>query len=109
MSALLVATSAFPASTPTPDLAPFTATLDALIGCERPDGGWTFEGAPGRRPQPFTFVMRAAEADAEPLGLAHWDLLVVRSPGTPAAGVRVLGRRSPDGRPTSPQAPRPCS
>ncbi len=81
------------------DLAAFTATLDAIVARERPDGGWTFEGAGGQRPHPFTLVMQAAETVASPLGLATWDLLVVRSPGTPAAASLLLAGHRLTGRP----------
>jgi len=83
---------------PAPDLAVFTATLDAVVARERATGGWTFEGADRTRPQPFTLVMKAAETIAAPLGLARWDLLVVRSPGTPAAGLLLLAGHRLTGR-----------
>src|SRR5262249_26084379 len=82
-----------------PDLPAFTATLDALVADERAQGGWTFAAAAGGgRPQPFTAVMQVAERVAEPLGLARWDLLVVRSPGTPAAGLLLLAGHRLTGR-----------
>jgi hypothetical protein len=82
-----------------PDTATFTATLDALVADERPQGGWTFApAADGGRPQPFTLVMQVAERVAEPFGLARWDLLVVRSPGTPAAGLLLLAGNRLTGR-----------
>jgi len=81
------------------DLPGFTATLDALVADERVQGGWTFApGADGGRPQPFTLVMQLAERVAQPLGLARWDLLVVRSPGTPAAGLLLLAGQRLTGR-----------
>jgi len=42
--------------------------------------------------------MQMAEGVAAPLGLAHWDLLVVRSPGTPAAGLLLLAAHRLTGR-----------
>src|SRR6185369_14427983 len=45
---------------------------------------------PGTRPEPFTLVVKTAEHALAPLGLATWDLVVVRSPGTPAAGLALL-------------------
>lgn len=97
--ALLLATASSAASAPAPpDLAAFTATLDALLARERPGGGWSFEGAPGARPQPFTLVMQVAERVAAPLGLARWDLLVVRSPGTPAGGLLLVAGHRLTGR-----------
>ena len=64
--------------------------LDALASTQRPDGGWTFASAPGTRPEPFTLLVRMAEHALAPIGLATWDLVVVRSPGTPAAGLVLL-------------------
>jgi hypothetical protein len=79
-------------------MAAFTATIDALVARERPDGGWTFDAPAGARPHPFTLIMQMAEGVAAPLGLAHWDLLVVRSPGTPAAGLLLLAAHRLTGR-----------
>ena len=67
-----------------------TDALDALVARQRPAGGWTFGSAPGTRPAPFTLVVQTAERILSPLGLATWDLVVVRSPGTPAAGLVLL-------------------
>jgi hypothetical protein len=64
--------------------------VDALVALERPAGGWTFASAPGTRPEPFTLVVRTGERLLAPVGLATWDLVVVRSPGTPAAGLVLL-------------------
>jgi hypothetical protein len=64
--------------------------LDALLALERPAGGWTFGSEPGTRPMGFTVIVRTAERVFAPLGLASWDLVVVRSPGTPAAGQVLL-------------------
>jgi len=67
-------------------------TLDALAAAQRPAGGWAFSPVrPGGRPPAFTIVMRIAERIAYPLGLARWDLVVLRSPGTPLAGIALLG------------------
>jgi hypothetical protein len=84
VAALLVATI------PGVARADLDGTLDVLVATERPAGGWTFASLPGRRPEPFTFVVRTAEQLLAPLGLATWDLVVVRSPGTPAAGLVLL-------------------
>jgi hypothetical protein len=64
--------------------------LDRLVASQRAEGGWTFTAEPGERPQPFTFVVKTAEAWLGAVGLATWDLVVVRSPGTPAAGLVLL-------------------
>jgi hypothetical protein len=61
------------------------ATLDRLVALERRDGAWTFAAAPHTRPVPSTVVVKIAERVASPFGLADWDLVVMRSPGTPAA------------------------
>lgn len=65
-------------------------SLDALVASQRPAGGWTFASPPGERPEPFTLVVRTAERVLGPIGLATWDLVVVRSPGTPAAGLALI-------------------
>jgi hypothetical protein len=75
------------------------ATLDALLAHERAGGGWTFASAPGARPQPCTVPLKIAERLAAPFGLARWDLVVLRSPGTPAAGLALLGGYRLTGRP----------
>jgi hypothetical protein len=72
--------------------------LDALVALERPAGGWTFAAPPGARPEPFTLVVKTAEHLLAPLGLATWDLVVVRSPGTPAAGLVLLDAYRRSGR-----------
>ena len=95
--ALVLVCQAEAAGTP-PDPAAFSATLDAVVARERPDGGWTLEGEHGERAQPFTLVMQVAETIAAPLHLAPWDLLVVRSPGTPAAGLLLLAGERITGR-----------
>jgi Pectic acid lyase len=64
--------------------------LDALVASQRGAGGWTFASPPGGRAEPFTLVVRTAERVLAPIGLATWDLVVVRSPGTPAAGLVLL-------------------
>jgi len=64
--------------------------LDRLVETQRPHGGWTFPPEhPGGPPIAFTMVVRLASRLLGPLGLARWDLVVIRSPGTPLAG-RVL-------------------
>ena len=66
------------------------ATLDALLGVELDGGGWSFAHAPNARPVPLTAPLRVAERLAAPFGLADWNVVVVRSPGTPAAGLVLL-------------------
>ncbi|HXJ36667.1 MAG TPA: hypothetical protein VMS22_21735 [Candidatus Eisenbacteria bacterium] len=67
---------------------------------ERAQGGWVFASAPGTRPEPFTLVVKTAEHWLGPLGLAGWDLVVVRSPGTPAAGLVLVEGYRRTGRDT---------
>jgi hypothetical protein len=97
--ALLV--TATPAAA-TPDraarLTQLTETLDALVALERPDGGWTYEQGQGVHPTPSTWPLRIAEGIAGPLGLATWDTVVLRSPGTPAAGLVLLDAYTLTGR-----------
>ncbi len=73
-----------------PDVAVFASTLDELLALERTGGGWAFPPGPDGRPHPYTFLMQSAEWLAGGLDLARWDLLVMRSPGTPAAGLLLL-------------------
>ncbi len=75
-----------------------TATLDRLLALERRDGGWTFAAPPGARPAPATAVVKIAERLASPFGLADWDLVVMRSPGTPAAALALLDGYERTGR-----------
>ena len=65
---------------------PAAQALEAMLDCERPQGGWIYRCDPRQRVAGFTGIMRRAEAVAAPLGLADWDLVVLRGPGTPAAG-----------------------
>jgi hypothetical protein len=73
--------------------------LDAVLACERPDGGWSYGCTPGPDGAVTKIVVRAQQV-AELLGLPLWDLLVVRSPGTPAGGLVLLAgwRRTGDER-----------
>ncbi|HSV06644.1 MAG TPA: pectate lyase [Candidatus Binatus sp.] len=65
--------------------------LDAILACERPEGGWTYVCNPSSGPYgAVTWPLVRARAVAEPLGLADWDIVVLRSPGTPAAGLALL-------------------
>ena len=75
-----------------------TATLDRLVALERPGGGWTFAALPHARPVPSTVVVKIAERLASPFGLADWDLVVMRSPGTPAAALALIDGYERSGR-----------
>jgi hypothetical protein len=78
-------------------MADFRIALDQLVMRARPDGGWVFRTLPGERVHPHTYPLRVAERLAAPFGLADWDIVVIRSPGTPSAiltlldGYRLLG------------------
>jgi hypothetical protein len=72
------------------------AALDALVHAQRPYGGWVFADGPGGRPQACTQIVRSAERLAAPFGLATWDVVVLRSPGTPAAALELLAGGVPE-------------
>jgi len=80
------------------DEAALLATLDRLVALERRDGAWTFAAAPHTRPAPSTMVVKIAERVASPFGLADWDLVVMRSPGTPAAILALVDGYERGGR-----------
>jgi len=63
--------------------------VDDMLACERPEGGFTYACGPGPHGA-VTWPLVRARRVAEPLGLADWDVVVVRSPGTPAAGLVLL-------------------
>lgn len=74
--------------------APSEETVQAVedvLACERPGGGWTYGCDPPGGPHGAVtkIVVRAGQVAAL-LGLAEWDLVVMRSPGTPAAGLVLL-------------------
>jgi hypothetical protein len=83
-------------------LPPETArAVDDVLACERADGGWTYVCDPPSGPHgAATKIVQHATRLAGLLGVADWDLLVLRSPGTPAAGLVLLDayRRSGDPR-----------
>jgi len=67
-----------------------TEALEAMLQCERPEGGWMYACDRGERVAGFTTVMKRAERMAGAIGFANWDLIVLRSPGTPAAGLLLV-------------------
>ncbi len=71
-------------------LAAFRTALDQVVARARPDGGWVFRTVPGERVHPHTYPLKLAERIAAPLGLADWDLVAIRSPGTPTAILALL-------------------
>jgi Pectic acid lyase len=78
------------ASPPDP-LADARAAADAVLACARPDGGWTYVCNPASGPHGVvTRLLIRARQIGSWLGGARWDVLVVRSPGTPAAGIVML-------------------
>jgi len=93
-----VVDGARPTSSPRDVGAALSATLDRLVAIERARGGWTFAAPPGARPLRSTAVMKIAERVAAPFGLADWDLVVMRSPGTPAAALAPLDGYERSGR-----------
>jgi hypothetical protein len=74
-----------------------TTALARMLECERPEGGWTYVCQQGIRTWGATSIVNTAERIAGPFGLATWDLVVLRSPGTPAAGQLLVDayRRAP--------------
>jgi hypothetical protein len=68
----------------------FKLALDELLARERKDGGWVFGTLPGERVHPHTDPLQFAERVAAPFGLNAWDLIVMRSPGTPTAILALL-------------------
>lgn len=76
------------------------AAVEAVVDCARPDGGWTYVCDPPTGPEGVvTAVLLRARAVGEILGTADWDVLVLRSPGTPAAGLLLLDAWSRGGDP----------
>lgn len=90
---LLLALACVPAraAEPRPLPAEVRQALDDVLACERPGGGWTYVCDPATGPYGAAtkIVIRATQV-ASVFGLASWDLLVLRSPGTPAAGLVLL-------------------
>ena len=75
--------------------------LDDMLACERPEGGWTYRCNPIRGPYgAVTWPLLRARRVAALVGRADWDVVVLRSPGTSAAGLVLLDawRRSGDAR-----------
>lgn len=88
IAAIVVSLAPVPTGASPPDVA-------ALIAAERPAGGWAFAHPPERRAEPYTWLVKTAERLAAPFGRATWDLVAIRSPGTPAAGLLLLEDGSP--------------
>lgn len=76
------------------------AAIDAMLECERPEGGWMYVCAPNRGSHGVTKIVNLGARVTSALGLPLWDLVVLRSPGTPAAGLLLVEawRRSGDPR-----------
>jgi hypothetical protein len=77
------------------EAATFAADVGPVLAAERPGGGWTFGHPPGKREKPFSWLLKTAERIARPFGLATWDVVANRSPGTPAAALLLLEDGSP--------------
>jgi hypothetical protein len=75
-----------------------TRALDALLAHERPGGGWTYGRQWGRPVEPGIPAVRLMGRLAPWVGLAPWDVVVVRSPGTPAGGLVLLAGHRQTGR-----------
>lgn len=75
--------------------------LDRMLACERPEGGWTYRCHPPGGPYgAVTWPLLRARRLAGVFGTANWDVVVLRSPGTCAAGLVLLDawRRGGDPR-----------
>ena len=67
------------------------AAVDAVVSCARAAGGWTYVCNPPTGPHGVvTKILIRARQIQDLLGGADWDVLVLRSPGTPAAGLVLL-------------------
>lgn len=76
---------------PPEPLAEARAAADDVLACARPDGGWTYVCNPASGPHGVvTRILIRARQIGSWLGGARWDVLVVRSPGTPEAGIVML-------------------
>jgi pectate lyase-like protein len=94
---LVIAASAARASLPTD----VRQALDRMLACERPEGGWTYRCRPPRGPHgAVTWPLLRARRLAKIFGRDDWDVVVLRSPGTSAAGLLLLEawRRGGDAR-----------
>ena len=75
--------------------------LDRMLACERPEGGWTYRCRPPHGPHgAVTWPLLRARRVAKLFGRDDWDIVVLRSPGTSAAGLVLLEawRRGGDAR-----------
>ncbi len=64
--------------------------IEAMLECERPEGGWMYVCAPRHGSHGVTKIVNLGARLSATLGLDMWDLVVLRSPGTPAAGLLLL-------------------
>lgn len=64
--------------------------IDAMLECEREEGGWMYVCPPERGSHGVTKIVNLALRASDVLGLPTWDLVVLRSPGTPAAGLLLV-------------------
>jgi rhamnogalacturonyl hydrolase YesR len=88
-------TAAPPAELP-PDI---VEAIDAVLACERDGGGWMYVCEQGVRVWGATSIVNAAERVAEAFGVADWDVVVLRSPGTSTAGEILLDAYRRSARP----------
>jgi hypothetical protein len=73
--------------------------LDAVLACERKGGGFMYVCKQGVRVWGATSVVNVAERVGGAFGLADWDVVVLRSPGTSTAGELLLDAHRRSGRP----------
>lgn len=66
------------------------ASIDAMLDCERESGGWMYVCPPERGANGVTKIVNLGARFSRRLGLPLWDLVVLRSPGTPAAALLLI-------------------
>jgi hypothetical protein len=80
-----------PASARSGGLSPAaTLAIEAMLECERPAGGWMYVCPPQSGSHGVTKVVNLGARLADTLNFEPWEVVVLRSPGTPAAGLFLL-------------------
>lgn len=64
--------------------------IEAMLECERDEGGWMYVCPPDRGSHGVTKIVNIALRFSDAVGSEPWDLVVLRSPGTPAAGLLLV-------------------
>ena len=67
-----------------------TLAIEAMLECERPAGGWMYVCPPHSGSHGVTKVVNLGARLANALNFEPWEVVVLRSPGTPAAGLFLL-------------------